>query len=225
MEELENILPNGIKTLYRLDTMTDFKRQIAREGRKSYREVLQLARTNCPSLTHVMTLAEYMHLWKTYFNEKVIPCSAEEIRKGKPTPQIPAIFDLPTLVDTHLADWEMDGLNYQTLSAKVIVNDQSKRRVYVPPQGKIYEINGFGLPSKTGGAKTESSEPFIHAWWAFSMSEVIHPTASGKVRNEFDMALFANGGTMGCFYEFIKAHYSLDDREGFYQVLSFPDRV
>ncbi|MEK6847433.1 MAG: hypothetical protein AABY16_04675 [Nanoarchaeota archaeon] len=225
MAGLENTVPKGVEVLYRLDTLTDLKRQFAGESRRPYREILATARLQCHPKTHVMTLAEYMHLWKNYFKEGVISCFSEEISKGRPTPQIPAIFDLPVLVDTYLTHWEMDGLNHHTLSAEVVVGGNTQKRVYIPPIGKIYEVNEFGLPSKTGGAKKECSEPFIHSWWAFSLSEIIQPSRSGMVKTNFDMTIFANGGTMGCFYEFLKAHYSLDDREGFYQILSFPDRV
>ncbi|MBI2044888.1 hypothetical protein HYT23_02430 [Candidatus Pacearchaeota archaeon] len=199
---------------------------------KSYRTVLEEVRQNCPPGRHIMTLGDYIDLWRETVqggsracNEADVWARFEQDRKDdNPMSYVRHPFLSTVLVDTHLRNFSLredpvwDRPKYY--EAELVEGAQSQGKVYVPPTGKIYGVNQWGLPNKTGGKKTKESEDFEHRWWSFS-SDQIRDTKDG-INPNFEMALFGNGGTIGCFCELIKAHYSLDDAGGFYRILTLP---
>lgn len=123
------------------------------------------------------------------------------------------------LVDTYLTDFQInENGEYEAL---VVDRNTPQERIVIPPIGKIYSINKYGIPNRTGGKKIKDSDAFEHRWWAFSSDQLRNK--KGLIKSSFDMALFGNGGTIGCFCELIKAHYSMDDSGGFYRVLTLPN--
>lgn len=193
-----------------------------------YRNVLEKARKDCPTDKHLVTLYEYMHIWmETVRQGGSRACNEADIWiKFKDDKDLDSAvskvrhpFKSTVLVDTYLTEFSYSAGQYEAL---VVVHGKPKERIKLPVTGKIYEINEYGIPSKTGGKKIKASDTFEHRWWAFSSDELRNP--DGSIKKDFTMALFGNGGTIGCFCELIKAHYSLDDAGGFYRLLTLPNR-
>ena len=193
----------------------------------SYRTVLENSRKDCPNGSHLVTLYEYMHLWMDTVKEGGSrACNEADVWlkfKGdkdlsKPVSKVRHPFKSTVLVDTYLSDFSYSKGQYE---AQITIHGIPQKRIKIPTTGKIYEINDYGIPSQTGGKKLKASDNFEHRWWAFSSDEI--KDKNGKIKKDFTMALFGNGGTIGCFCELIKAHYSLDDAGGFYRVLTLPN--
>lgn len=196
---------------------------------KSYEQVLAEARAACPPGRHLMTLREYMTLWRqTVQTSGSRACNEADIwlklSFGLAPNQAESNFRHPfkstILVDTWLKDFSFSS--EKGYEATVFEGGVQKGQVPIPATGKVYELNDFGLPSRTGGKKTAESEPFEHRWWSFSSDQLRN--ADGSIRQDAKLALFANGGTIGCFCELVKAHYFLEEAGGFYRVLSLPNR-
>lgn len=189
----------------------------------SYRTVLNQARKDCPPDRHVVTLYEYMSIWMDTVMQGSRACNEADVwmkfendkNLNMPISKVRHPFKSTVLADTYLTEFSYKNNTYEAL---VVEKGEPKERIIIPPIGKIYEINNYGIPSKTGGAKVKMSNAFEHRWWAFSSDQL--RDSNGNIDPNFSMALFANGGTIGCFCELIKAHYSLDDAGGFYRVLT-----
>lgn len=190
----------------------------------SYGEVLKSARASVAPGRHIVTLREYLELWLVTvpreFNEACNQADYWMRQLPKIEPDTPLAFLRHPVQSTILVDTYLDEINLTRsgeFEATVLVGDEAKERVLLPPTGKIYEIGTYGTPTAVGGHKNDQSESFEHRWWAFSTEQV-------RERNS-PMALFANGGAIGCFCELIKAHYYLTDRGGYYRVLTLPDQA
>ncbi len=196
---------------------------------RPYRAVLADARKKCPAEYHLMTLSEYLTLWLQTIqeagsracNEADVWLRFQDDRDEKnPVSFVRHPFLSTVLVDTYLTNWNITARD--KYEAQVFISGKPQKTICVPPTGKIYSVNEFGLPSKTGGRKIQESETFEHRWWAFSSDQL--RDINGAIKKDFAMALFGNGGTVGCFCELIKAHYSLDDAGGFYRILALPNQ-
>lgn len=190
------------------------------ESAACYADVLDHARDLLDEGRHLLTLREYLALWsQTLRDQGSRACNKAEVWSRfmddrddeNPISFVRHPFHSTVLVDTYLVDTRREDDGY---SATVVDGGIEMGRVKLPPTGKIYEIDSFGLASRTGGAKCSDSDAFEHRWWAFSSDQLV--TGS-------DFVVFANGGTIGCFCELVKIHYHLHDRGGFYRVLSLPD--
>jgi hypothetical protein len=188
----------------------------------TYGEVLSHSRASVPAGRHVVTLQDYLQIWlTTVVNDPVPVCNqsshwmrrAAELEPDTPMAFLRHPFQSTILVDTYLD--ELSSTPSGEFEGLVYVGGLAAERVRIPPTGKIYELGPYGLPTSTGGHKNDRSVVFEHRWWAFSSEQA--RLVDGQ------MALFANGGTIGCFCELIKAHYYLGDRGGYYRVLSIPD--
>jgi len=192
---------------------------------KSYRDVLEETRQKCPIGKHLMTLKEYMNLWGQTVQGGSRACNEADVwvrfeqdrQEIDPISYVRHPFLSTVLVDTYLRSFSRMSNHYE---ADVVMGGNFQGRVIIPDTGKIYGLNKFGLPNRTGGRKIRDSENFEHRWWAFSSDQIRN---GQDINPDFEMALFGNGGTIGCFCELIKAHYSLDDSGGFYRVLTLPD--
>lgn len=191
---------------------------------KPYRDVLEEARKDCPEGYRILTLFDYLKLWMDTVksqgsracNEADFWMKFEDDRNlDHPVSHVRHPFKSTVLVDTYLTDFSYSNGKYY---ATLIEGGVPKGKLDIPRTGKIYDIDKYGIPSWTGGEKRKESYSFEHRWWAFSSDEI--RTDEGQINSEFSMALFGNGGTIGCFCELIKAHYSIDDAGGFYRVLA-----
>lgn len=193
-----------------------------------YGKVLEDARNSCPTDRHIMTLAEYIGLWRGTVQEMGSrACNEADVwakfqtdrDEENPLSFVRHPFLSTVLVDTYLTDFSEINGEYE---AMVVVGGKPQKRITLPKTGKIYEVNEFGLPSKTGGKKIKASDTFEHRWWAFSSDQIRN--TDGSIKKDFKMTLFGNGGTIGCFCELIKAHYEMNDAGGFYRILSLPNK-
>jgi hypothetical protein len=187
-----------------------------------YSEVLSRARATVPAGRHLVTLREYMNLWsESVARSSEIACNQadhwirfyDSLDARDPLCFFRHPFRSTVLVDTYLADFVRSTSGQ--IEATVFVAGKESSRVPLPSTGKIYQIGEHGLPVSTGGRKTAQSEPFEHRWWALSSDRL--QTGSPP------LALFANGGTIGCFCELVKAHYFLNEWGGYYSILTHPD--
>jgi hypothetical protein len=192
---------------------------------KSYEAVLSEARSVCRPGRHLVTLKEYMTIWRqTVQSGGNRACNEADIwlklsfgsSPDRPESSFRHPFKSTVLVDTWLQDFSFAP--EKGYEATVFERGVAKDRVAIPATGKVYELNRLGLPSRTGGRKTAESESFEHRWWEFSSDRL--RSSDGSMSQDARLALFANGGTIGCFCELVKAHYFLEEAGGFYRVLS-----
>ncbi len=190
----------------------------------SYREVLGESRERLPAGERLVTLRDYVDLWlATTCRADSLACNhadrwqrvAVELAPNAPLASFRHPYHSTVLVDTFLD--EVEEAPHGQVEATVFSGGRCHGRVVLPGTGKIYEIGPLGLPVRTGSPKTADSETFEHRWWELSSPRIL---GAGR-----PVALFANGGTLGCFCELIKAHYFLDERGGYCRVLTLPDEA
>jgi len=139
----------------------------------SYRSVLEKARTDCPKERHIVNLYEYVSLWmETVKHEGSRACNEADVwlrfkddkNLKSAVSKVRHPFKSTVLVDTYLTEFSYAKGIYEAL---VIANGKPQERIVIPVTGKIYEVNEYGIPTKTGGKKIAASDDFEHRWWLF----------------------------------------------------------